>query len=190
MLKKDKKRALKYFEDINLWDKKRTAENRDIAEILDKKEYYKFMAQYSPDKNYYAEKLGMDQYFIEQEREIKKVSNDTLEKPKALFIDGDDIWVSLFNKKIVAKISAENEILGYYTSEIQTDKIIHFNEITYQLDYFYRKIYKINENEKKMEIFSEYLTESPIDMKKYQDHIEVLDSVDKSIIKYRQNQRH
>lgn len=179
----DKKAGLKLFHNIELWDKEMEEENAIIADELGGIQGYKFMAEYSKNKKYYSELLNEQEYYIEPEKEITSLGEDKLEKPKGIAIDGEYKWISLFNKKIVAKIDNNNVMEAFFTSDIQTEKIVAQNGRVWLIDYFYKRVFELNQDNGEMEIFIENL-ESPVDIKAKENKIVILDSVLKKLLSY------
>lgn len=187
LFNKDKSKGVKYFSDLELWDKKRVLENEEIVQMLDGKKYYEFMAAYSSNKKKYSEILEDDKYYIELEKEINKATSDGLEKPKALCIKDDNIWTSLFNKKIITKLSSFGEIISFFTSEIQTEKLVYDNGKIYLIDYFYKKIYILDEESGEMKLFPTDIIKNPVDICKKGNNLLILDSETKKIVEINNN---
>lgn len=181
---KDKVKGIDCFRDLNVWDKKRDDENSEIAELLNEKAYYEFMARFGKNKVKYSQILNDNKYYIELERDIKKVSEDTLEKPKALHITDEFIWVSLFNKKIIAKLSHTGDIISYFSSEIQTEKLVYDGKKVFLIDYFYKKIYELDEETGDMKLVELRGIESPVDIKMINENIAIMDLKTKKIIEF------
>lgn len=156
-------------------------------EIVDKKEKECNLKFYQQNKSKSVGKFIDKHYpieagFLKRIGTVKQINDIIFKNPKSLFVKEDNIYVGLFNYKLLVELDYEHNVKQAYGFEMLIDKIAINNGGLYAIDYFYRIVYFYSDiKSDKYEIIGENYLENPVDILIYKNKSHILDSIKNKI---------
>ncbi|MGM0509038.1 MAG: NHL repeat-containing protein [Fusobacteriota bacterium] len=181
--------AVNILQDKKHWNPKYKKENIKISKILQRPKFYEFLLKHYNKKelflNYVGDARKREQYNFILEDIIGDFDQLRLHRPKAIFIENSNLWISMFKAKLLIKVDEKFKLKEVYEINNQIDKFIVTNREIIIIDYYYRKIVTLNKSDlnKKKEIYKEI--KNPVDIIRVKNEIVILDSVMNKVFIYK-----
>ena len=187
--KGEKERALTLFKEEELFLKKEYSINRDICKDLKMEYFYKKQLEYSNNKEEYYNLLeGGDKYSFDEVGIIDIVDKSDKRDIRAFYLGEDYLYIGRLMDKLIIKTNFSGEVIEFFKTELEIDKITLYQEMMFMLRYNDRGVDIVSLKDKKIdESLGEKSLIHPVDISIFNNKIYVLDSYKKSVMIYGMN---